>query len=159
MSAPLSVRRLLEESRPLALCLGFWALLAWLTPEQELAFRVAGVVMAGAYAVVRGVALSSRVDPADAFATPESFLRTNVRMAAVVVAWVAAGALAFVASDLLMGLWRALGFEGLFEFLFPEFLWAFGAVGVGTVLLYAVAVVAAALDEPPAVRESTPAND
>ncbi|WP_435181542.1 hypothetical protein [Halorussus sp. AFM4] len=96
---PLLPKRLAAEGVPVAGVLAFWNLLAWVVQHQNVGgpARTAGVVMAGLYVVVRGVALAPEVPR---FATDDVrlVLSENARVAVPAAAWFVA-AMAVAAID------------------------------------------------------------
>lgn len=149
--------RLLRESLPLAVITLSWVVVSWVAghPLVGTGARYAGVVMAGGYAVVRGVALARESPGADAsladlpdgklsgnawlFATrlfPPDLLRGYLAAVLAGGTWLLAARLVLVAD----GLWDGLGFPGLFQSPASGLAFALTATAVLTVLLAAVAV-------------------
>lgn len=149
--------RLLHESLPLAGITLSWVVLSWFAghPFIGTGARYAGVVMAGAYAVVRGVALARestvphllspdflRGNPssetwlvATRFVPPD-VLRGNVAALLAGGAWLLAARFVLLFDEL----WGDFGLPGLFQSPAPGLVFALTATGVLTVLLAAVAV-------------------
>lgn len=149
--------RFLRESLPIAgITLG-WLIVSWFAghPSIGTGARYAGVVMAGAYAVVRGVALARQSpivelptpgplggDPAGSawlFATrsvPPDLLRGNL------AAMLAGGAWLLAARSVLLveSAWNGLGLPGLFRSPAPGLVFVLTVTGVLTVVLVAVTV-------------------
>lgn len=86
-------REFVREGVPIAAILLFWGALSWLTPNPDIAASVrdAGVVMAGLYAVRRGVALSSAAVPGET-GDLGTVLYANVRVAIPAGVWFLAAA-------------------------------------------------------------------
>jgi hypothetical protein len=137
MSAPVVPRRLLVESLPVAAVLLFWVVLSWVAPAPGLAtgLRLAGVVMAVSYVVVRGVDLSHSRRVAPQPVDVAAVLRENVRVLLAAGAWFVAAVLV----ELLEGLWRGFGLPGAFTSPGEGLGFVLTGTGVATVLLYAVA--------------------
>jgi hypothetical protein len=137
MPSTLDARRLLEESVPAAVVLLFWSLLAVI--DRGLigtGLRLAGVVMALLYVVVRGTRLADSLTDDGQPVEPEPVLRENATVALAAGAWFVAAALATVALHL-VGV--GLMIEAL-ESVAEALRFALAATGVATVGLYAVAV-------------------
>ena len=132
MPSTLDARRLLDESIPAAVVLLFWGLLAAVAQDGvALGLRLAGVVMALSYVVVRGNAIADSLSDDGQPVDPEPILRENVSVALGAGAWFLA-AILFSAPLPIPYLSLRQGF-GAISF-------AFAATGVLTVVLYAVAV-------------------
>jgi len=135
MPSPLDARRLVEETVPVAVVLLFWSVLAAIAQSGvALGLRIAGVVMALLYVVVRALALADSLADDGQPVDSEPILRENATVAVASGVWFLT-ALLFSAPIpiarqivyLLRGLFSAISF-------------AFAATGVLTVVLYAVAV-------------------
>ncbi|MFD1586731.1 hypothetical protein ACFR9U_07025 [Halorientalis brevis] len=134
MPSPLDARRLVEESVPAAVVLLFWSVLAAIAQSGvALGLRIAGVVMALLYVVVRALTLADSLADDGQPIESEPILRENATVAVASGVWFLA-ALLFSAPlpiprsiDYLFGLFSAISF-------------ALAATGVLTVVLYAVAV-------------------
>jgi hypothetical protein len=154
---PVGAVRLLRESLPLAAVTLSWVVVSWIAndPLVGTGARYAGVVMAGAYAVARGTALSrestgSDPPPSDvpdgrfagsawllvARLVPPPLLYGNLVAVLAGGAWLLAARLV----RLLGTAWDGLGLPGLFVSPAPGLAFALTATGVLTVLLAAVAV-------------------
>jgi hypothetical protein len=89
MSSHLSVRRLIREGDPIAMIVFFWALLASIStyPLVSTGLRVAGLLMALLYALVRGVHLSRDVSPGSPPTEHGALLKENARVLGAAGAW------------------------------------------------------------------------
>jgi hypothetical protein len=103
----LGPRRLLAESVPLAAVVAFWTLLGAVAGSgiAGTAVRLAGIVMAGAYALVRGWQVVSGRTTEELPRTPRSLVRASVTPAIACIAWIAAAALFEM---VLFGLWHSI---------------------------------------------------
>jgi hypothetical protein len=153
---PVGAARLLRESPPLAAVTLSWVVVSWFAnhPLVGTGARYAGVVMAGSYAVVRGVALAREAgapgNPTDLPSgrldggawllgtrlLPPDLLRGNVAAVLAGGAWLLAARLVLLVESV----WNGLGLPGLFRSPAPGLVFALTATGVLTVLLAAVAV-------------------
>ncbi|MEF8876380.1 MAG: hypothetical protein V5A60_06655 [Haloarculaceae archaeon] len=158
---PVGAARLLRESPPLAAVTLSWVVVSWFAnhPLVGTGARYAGVVMAGSYAVVRGVALAREAgapgNPTDLpsgrlaggawllgtrLLPPDllrgDLLRGNVAAVLAGGAWLLAARLVLLVESV----WNGLGLPGLFRSPAPGLVFALTATGVLTVLLAAVAV-------------------
>jgi hypothetical protein len=153
---PVGAARLLRESPPLAAVTLSWVVVSWFAnhPLVGTGARYAGVVMAGSYAVVRGVALAREAgapgNPTDLPSgrlagggwllgtrlLPPDLLRGNVAAVLAGGAWLLAARLVLLVESA----WNGLGLPGLFRSPAPGLVFALTATGVLTVLLAAVAV-------------------
>jgi hypothetical protein len=149
--SPLSPRRVLRESLPIAGLLLFWTALSWLAfqPFVARAVRLTGVVTALAYVVVRGVRLGRDATP---LATTHvgGVLGQCVRAAVAPAVWFVAGALVPVVADL----WDLLGFVGLFSSPASDLVRVCALTGVGTAALVVTAGATAALDDAGSIPSS-----
>jgi hypothetical protein len=138
MSTTLAPRRLFVESLPVAAVLSLWVVCSWLAPASGLAtgLRLAGVVMAVSYVVVRGVTLarSRRAPPLPTDVA--GLLRENARVLLGAGGWFLAAALVAVVEPL----WRLVGLPGAFTSPADAVVFVLTATGVAAVLLSAVAV-------------------
>lgn len=145
----LSTRRVLEESVSIALILLVWALLSVLgTADGRLQFAIVlgGLVMAGLYAVVRGVALAADADPAYDRPDAERILRENGRAMLASAPWfVLALVAATVADDVFRLLVPVPQTMRLVRPSLEVLVQAFAYTGVLAVLLVAVATGTRAL--------------
>ena len=131
----LQPKRLAEEGVPVAAILLFWttlALLAGYSPVRD-TVNTAGIVMAGLYVVVRGVALSDTVEPPETESL-EAIIRKNVRVAVPAGVWFLGGVGVYLAYESVL----RFGYLGRIS-------QALGGAGLGVVGLYAVAVGTGAL--------------
>lgn len=156
---PLSATRALRESLPIAAITLAWVVVSWLAghPLVGTGARYAGVVMAGAYALARGVALARESNGVGGFAVrpdgdatgdawllatrvvPPDVLHGNLVAVLAGGAWLLAARLVLA----LGGIWDGLGLPGLFRSPAPGLGFALTSTGVLTVLLAAVAVTLA----------------
>lgn len=130
--------RLLRESAPLAVVVGFWVVLSWFGRDPDIAtgIKYAGAIMGLLYAVVRGVRLADATAPAPVPEGPANLLRENVQVALPAGLWfLAANLSGFVAE-----LWNQYVGVGLFTSPVESLSFVFTATGVLTVVLYAVTV-------------------
>jgi hypothetical protein len=138
--SPLSPRRLVEESLPIAAVLLVWTVASWLVPVEGVSgpVRDAGVVMAGLYAVVRGLALSDEVTaPVSVPADVASTLRLNVPAILAAGPWFLAGGLVHVGGSI----YRLLPVVGgLYTSPAAPLARVCAGTGLAVVLVYAVAV-------------------
>ena len=132
----LQPKRLAEEGVPVAAILLFWTTLAVLAEYSPVRGSVstAGIVMAGLYVVVRGVALSDVVEPLETESL-EAIIRENIRVAVPAGAWFLGGVVVYLAYASVLH----------FGFL-DEMSAAVAGAGLGVVGLYAVAVGVATFD-------------
>lgn len=122
MSPLFDVKRLLQEGVPIAAVLLFWTALSLFTDSPVAGgLRYAGVVMAALYVVVRGVELAGSFPVVGAPETPGELLLENASVAVSASLWFAGAVVAYAV------FLDPLGF-------------VLTGTGVGTVLLYAVAV-------------------
>jgi len=155
-AAPLSPRRLLGESLPIVAVLLVWTVLSWLVPVAGVSglVRDAGAVMAGLYAVVRGVALADDVSPT----VPDdvgSTLRLNVPVVLAAGTWFVIGALVH-AVEAVYRLLPLVG--GLYGSPATPLAQVAAGTGLGVVVLYAVAVGLPAARSAWTPREDRPAS-
>lgn len=153
--SPPNPRDVLLESPPIAAIMLFWLVVSWLAPFPPITtgIRAAGVVMALLYAVVRGLAVAERGEPSLSLGDYGTVLRVNGLALLAAAGWFVLARLV-----LIMGvLWTQLGLPGLFTSPAGGLLFAFSTTGVLTVVLYAVAFGAGALDGGfPPERRSAP---
>lgn len=162
MVPTIDATRLLRESAPLAVVVGFWVVLSWFGREPGVAtgIRYAGAVMGLLYAVVRGVRLAATAAPAPVPDGPAALLRENARIALPAGLWFLAAVLAgFVAE-----LWNQYVAVGLFTSPVESLSFVLTATGVLTVVLAAVAVGLPRVrgQQPPrpdAAGDAVPADD
>ncbi|WP_136717083.1 hypothetical protein [Halorientalis salina] len=137
MPSPLDARRLVEESVPAGVALVFWSLLAAVPRDWiALGLRLAGVVMALSYVVVRAVAIADSLSDDGQPVDPGPVLRENVPVALAAGGWFLAAIISGVFSGLLASLLQVPWFREIFDALS----FALAATGVLTVVFYAVAV-------------------
>lgn len=145
----LEIRRTLEETVSIALVLLLWAVLSTLAMGDgrvQFAVLVSGLVMAGLYAVVRGVALSSDADPAYEDPDAESVLVQNGRALLVAVPWFVLALVVAVVAEGAFGL--VFPFSGSSTFVrrsLATLVQVFAFTGALSVLLVAVATGTRAL--------------
>lgn len=136
------MRRLLEESAPVAVILAFWAVLASVVPNtpSETGLLLAGVAMALLYVVSRGFALRGAYGQSERPTDWEETLRENVRVALPAGVWFLAGFLVVRVFRQLR--WWTFHITGWHVEIAPEqiFAFAFSGAGVAAVLLYAIAI-------------------
>ncbi|MFB6170239.1 MAG: hypothetical protein ABEJ06_03745 [Haloarculaceae archaeon] len=138
MSSALGVRRLYGESLPVAVALSFWVVLSWFggAPGVARGLRLAGVVMALLYVVVRGRAIARSQPPTPQPTDVAGVLSENLRVLAAAGGWF----LAALVAALVDPYWRVVGLPGLFASPVDSLVFVLSGTGVGTVLLYALAV-------------------
>lgn len=137
--SPLTPKRTLRESGALALILVVWGVAAMVIgfePTIRTGIQVAGLIMAGLYAVVRGRTLSADARAVYQSTDPEAILRDNFRALLPALAWFVLAAVAIGIEGLLD---VALREFGLFAYPAATLAYLFAGTGVMTVLLYAVA--------------------
>ncbi len=138
MPSPLDARRLVKESVPAAVVLLFWSVLAAIAQSGvSLGLRIAGVVMALLYVVVRATRVATSVADGGQPVEPEPILRENATVAVASGAWFLAGLVATALSS-------QFSFFPLRRLL-SGISFALAATGVATVVFYAVAVGTARL--------------
>lgn len=138
---PLSIRRVLTESVSIAVVLLAWGLLSAVAygASVQLGIQVAGLVMAGLYAIVRGVSLAADASPAYVDSDVANVLRENGRAMLAGLPWFAlAFALEFLVRSVLH-LEIVRSGPALVRTVFPTLVQAFAFTGALTVLLVAVA--------------------
>lgn len=145
----LSLRQLVRESLPLPAILLLWSVLAaFVGAPIQSGLELVGVVMMTLYAVVRGVGLGRTRDVDDGETDLPDVLRQNGRVAVVAGVWFLAATLV----SLLRVAWRAFVELPAFSTVAEPVVFVFVGSGVGTVVLYAVAVATAEL------RPATPSR-
>jgi len=147
---PLGPRRLVRESVPIAITLSVWQVAALVLSRSgtDDALRLAGLAMAGLYALVRGVTLCAHLD---VDATPRALadvLREN--------GWVLVGAGGWflLVQALGWGLRVAPWIDWVRELVVVDLAaFVLNWTGVGAVVLYAVAVGSARVRADPATTD------
>jgi hypothetical protein len=142
-----SPSRLLVESLPIAAVLLAWTVLSWLMPGGALtaAARDAGAVLAGLYAVVRGVQLAATVsgDVAPGAVRSDDIASAVLDTLGATVPAVLAGGAWLVAGAILYpveSVYRLFPLGGVFASPLGSLVSVCAGTALGVVLLYAVAV-------------------
>jgi len=135
--APVDTRRLLRESAPVALVLGFWTTLSLLAPSGvAVGLRYAGFAMALLYVAVRATAMARTISASDTPDGADRILDDNLTVAIPVGLW-------FLSALLLDAVYppisRAVSVPLVRMFVEVATIAATGT-GVATALLYALSV-------------------
>jgi hypothetical protein len=139
----LSSRRVFVDSLPIAAILLFWVLVSWLGAHPLLGTgaRIAGLVMALTYAVVKGFASAPHAHSPSALADVGSVLRINGLALLAAVGWFIGARVIIFAEQA----WSELALPGAFTSPADGLAFAFTATGVVTIVLYAVTLGTALL--------------
>lgn len=161
--SPPSPRRIFVDSLPIATILLFWVLVSWLGSHPLLGrgARIAGLVMALTYAIVRGITYTTHAGSPSALTDIGPVLRVNGLALLAGAGW-------FVLARLVVFIeqvWSELALPGAFTSPADGLVFAFTATGVVTVVLYAVTLITSVLhgESPPGQAstdvDGTPADD
>ncbi len=145
MSTALDASVLRSESLPVAVIVGFWSALSLPVAQFStlaLGLRAAGLVLALGYVAVRGAILARTIGAGPAPYEPRAIVHENVRILLAAGAWFLSAFLVYALSDLLFAAVLEWSF-GPARLLVDTLGFVLTATGVGTVVLYAVAVAAA----------------
>jgi hypothetical protein len=136
MASAVPIARLLRESAPAAVVLLLWAVVAGILPRDVAGnARLAGVVMALLYVVVRGVHLAGTIEVGRQPTDPRDLLAENLGVAVAAGAWFLAGV--FVAA--LRPFVERYHLHLIENTVVVPLSFALGTTGVATVVLYAIA--------------------
>lgn len=139
----LSPSRVFADSLPIAAILLFWVLVSWLGAHPLLGrgARIAGLVMALTYAIVRGITSAPHARSPSALADVGSVLRINGLALLAAVGWFIGARVVILAEQV----WSELALPGVFVSPADGLVFAFTATGVVTIVLYAVTLGTAIL--------------
>lgn len=158
-----SPRRVFVDSLPIAAIMLLWLAVSWLGSHPLLGrgARIAGLAMALTYAIVKGITSAPHTRSPPALADVGSVLRVNGLALFAGAGWFVGARLVVFAEQL----WSEMALPGAFTSPANGRAFAFTAIGVVTIVLYAVTLGTAVLrGEPPPGGETTipsglPADD
>lgn len=135
--SPVNIRRLFQESAPVAVILLFWVgLSSFVRPTIAAGLLRAGMVMALLYTVVCGVRLARTQPPTPQPDDLEGILRENVRVLLPAGAWFLVAQLVY----LIEHMWDLFGIPGWDTSPAEGLSFVFIGTGVAVVLLYAISI-------------------